>query len=271
MTTIKKQQVDAPIDNRETFVSISSNMSDSDISMEEKLHTLYLIQQADCKLDQIYLLRGELPEEVQDLDDEIQGLKTRMSNLSKDVKEIEKFISQKKLDLQSSKDTIAKYENQRANVKNSREYDSISKEIEFQELEQELAQKKIKENNAIIEEKKALLQATKEKIEGREQDLVNKKAELENIVEETSKEEELILAEIEKLQKNIEPRMLAAYNKVRNNAKNKLAVVTVKRGACGGCFNKIPPQRILDIEMNKKIIVCEYCGRIIVSPEFELE
>lgn len=272
MTASKQNKpVDAPIDNRETFVSLSNTMNDSDVSMEQKLRTLYKIQQADIRLDHIYLLRGELPEEVKDLEDEIQGLKTRVNNITNDIKETEKFIAQKKIDLQSAKDAVAKYENQRANVKNSREYDSLSKEIEFQELEQELAQKRIKENTAVIEEKKAYLQATKEKIEGRERDLVNKKAELVSIIDETSKEEEVIKAELAELKKTLEPRMVAAYEKVRSNARNRLAVVTVKRGACGGCFNKIPPQRILDIAMNKKIIVCEYCGRILVSSEFEEE
>ncbi len=270
-TTKQKKQVDIPIDERETFMSISKNLNDSDISMESKLFTLYKIQQADSKIDKIHLLRGELPEEVRDLEDDIAGLKTRISNLQSEIKDTEKFIAQKKIDMDNSKTAIAKYEEQRTNVKNNREYDSLSKEIEFQGLEQELAEKRIKENSAIIIEKKAALENAKSELLGREEDLRNKNKELISIIEETAKEEEVLVNMISELEKGLDERMVAAYKKVRSNARNKLAVVTVKRDACGGCFNKIPPQRQLDIEMNKKIIVCEYCGRILVSSAFEKE
>ncbi len=265
------QQNAIPVDTRETFVSLSTSMLDSEISMEEKLRALYLIQQADTQIDKIHLLRGELPEEVRDLEDEIEGLKTRSNNLISGIEDIEKFLSEKRVDLQVSKDAIAKYENDKANVKNSRQYDSISKEIEFQELEIELSNKKITENTALIAEKKAQLESLKETIAGREKDLATKNEELVTIVAETAKDEEALIAEIAELQTSLEPRLVAAYNKVRENVRNRLAVVAVARGACGGCFNKIPPQRILDIAMNKKIIVCEYCGRILVNPNFDNE
>jgi uncharacterized protein len=267
----KKIIVETPIDKRETFVSLSKNMNDSDISMETKLHTLYRIQQTDSKIDQIHLLRGELPEEVRELEDEIEGLKTRILKLQGEVKEKEKFVSQKKIDMENAKVAISKYEDQRSNVKNNREYDSISKEIEYQGLERELAEKRIKENQESIAEKKGIIDATKETLAGRSIDLENKKKELVSISHETEKEEEILLKQKEELSKNIDERMMVAYNKVRSNAHNHLAVVTVKRDACGGCFNKIPPQRQLDIALSKKIIVCEYCGRILVSSDFENE
>lgn len=270
-TTKKTKKIETPIDKRETFMSLSKNLSDSDISMESKLHTLYLIQQADTKIDQIHLLRGELPEEVKDLEDEVAGLKTRITNIQSDIKEIDKFVAQQKIALDTAKEAQTKYEEQRGNVKNNREYDSLSKEIENQILDQECAEKKIRDSSALITEKKAAVDAAKEELAGRLIDLDNKKKELVSIVEETSKEEEILVRNLKELEKGVDERMLAAYNKVRANAHNHLAVVTVKRDACGGCFNKIPPQRQLDIAMNKKIIVCEYCGRILVSSEFEKE
>ncbi len=265
----KTQKVVTPIDNRETFVSLSKSLNDSDVSMESKLHTLYDLQQIDTKIDRIHLLRGELPEEVRDLEDEIEGLRTRISNFQNDIKEIEKLVAQKKIDIENCKQAIARYEEQRSNVKNNREYDSLSKEIEFQGLEKELAEKRIKENTAVLNEKKENLENAKATLAGREVDLENKNAELVSIIEETSKEEEVLLKEKSELVKNIDERTLTAYDKVRTNARNRLAVVTIKRDACGGCFNHIPPQRQLDIAMSKKLIVCEYCGRIIVSSEFE--
>lgn len=270
-TKQKKIQVETPIDNRETFTSLSKNMSESDSSMETKLRTLYQIQQIDIKIDKIHLLRGELPEEVKDLEDTIEGLRTRISNFKGDIKESEKFIAQKKNDIEECKAAIAKYEYQRSNVMNNREYDSLSKEIEFQGLEKELAEKRIREAEKALESKRGELDAATSLLAGKEVDLENKKAELVAIIDETAKEEEILLKQKEGLVSGIDARTLAAYDKVRTNARNRLAVVTVKRDACGGCFNKIPPQRKMDIAMNKKLIVCEYCGRIIVSSEFENE
>lgn len=273
MATKKKvNKIVTPIDQRETFVSLQKNMADTDsIAMEQKLHTLYRIQQTDTRIDKIYLLRGELPLEVQDLEDEIAGLQTRIANTRAEIKEIEKANAEHKHVIEESKHLIAKYDAQRDNVKNNREYESISKEIEYQELEQMAANKKIVENEGLIEEKKAIIEQAQADLAHREADLVEKKKELDTIVEETAKEEEALLKEREALVNQIDERMLVAYTKVRSNAHNKLAVVTVQRDACGGCFNKIPPQRRLDIAESKKIIVCEYCGRILVSSAFDSE
>ena len=273
MATKKKvNKIDTPIDPRETFVSLQKNMADTDsIAMEQKLRTLYRIQQTDTKIDKIYLLRGELPLEVQDLEDEIAGLHTRITNAKAEIKEIEKVNAEHKHVIEESKQLFARYNAQRDNVKNNREYESISREIEYQELEQQAAAKKIRENEALISEKKQLIEETQKTMAARESDLVEKKKELDTIVEETAKEEEELLKERENLVGQIDERMMVAYTKVRANAHNKLAVVTVSRDACGGCFNKIPPQRRLDIEESKKIIVCEYCGRILVSSAFEKE
>ena len=269
-TKVKKSAlVTPPIDNRETFVSLSKNLADTDMSMEVKLHTLYKIQEIDTKIDRIHLLRGELPEEVSDLEDKIEGLKTRLAKFQAEVKDTEKAIAQRKLDIEAAQAAIEKYEEQRANVRNNREYDSLTKEIEFQDLEKHLANKRIGESNAFLVEKKAEVEKTKQEIEGREADLKLKQEELVSIIDETSKEEEQLLKERQALSETLDARMMVAYDKVRSNARNRLAVVTVKRDACGGCFNKIPPQRQLDIALSKKIIVCEYCGRILVSSEFE--
>ena len=273
MATSKKNSTVVPHGvEGETFTSLQiAKDLGSDVSMETKLRLLYKLQQTDSQIDKIYLLRGELPLEVQDLEDSIEGLRTRIANLDKDIKDGEAFIAQKKQDIVSSKSLIEKYEAQRNNVKNNREYDSLSKEIEYQSLEIELAEKKINDTGKALVDKKEILANATSTLEGREIDLENKKKELETIIEETQKEEEMLLKQSDELQAQIEPRMLNAYKKVRSNLRNKLAVVTVKRDACGGCFNKIPPQRQLDIALSKKIIVCEYCGRILISPEFENE
>ena len=271
-TSKKNNTVIPPVVEGETFTSLQiAKDLGSDVSVETKLRLLYRLQQTDSKIDKIYLLRGELPLEVQDLEDSIEGLKTRIANLEKEIKDGTEFIAQKKQDMVSSKALIEKYEAQRNNVKNNREYDSLSKEIEFQTLEIELAEKKINDTNKALADKKDALANATTVLEGREIDLNNKRKELETIVEETQKEEEDLLKVVAELEEQIEPRMLNAYRKVRSNLRNKLAVVTVKRDACGGCFNKIPPQRQLDIALSKKIIVCEYCGRILISPEFENE
>ena len=273
MATKKKvNKIVTPIDQRETFVSLQKNMADTDsIAMEQKLRTLYRIQQTDTKIDKIYLLRGELPLEVQDLEDEIAGLHTRIDSAKAEIRDIEKVNAEHKHVIEESKHLIAKYDAQRDNVKNNREYESISKEIEYQDLEQQVAAKKIRENEGLIAEKKEVIEEAQQKLAHLESDLVEKKKELDTIVEETAKEEEALLKEREDLVGRIDERMMVAYTKVRANAHNKLAVVTVSRDACGGCFNKIPPQRRLDIEESKKIIVCEYCGRILVSSSFENE
>ncbi len=275
----QKNLVDTPIDGRETFMSLSKNLAENEASIEKKLHTLYLIQQKDSKIDEIKLLLGELPDEIRDYEDEIEGLKTRLAKLNDDLADAEKFVAQKKLEAENSKAAIAKYLEQQANVKNNREFVSISREVEYQQLELELANKRIDEKTAHINEIKAAVAATKANIEEKTANLEEKRKECDSIIEETAREQEDLRNELEQLKASIDPRTLAAYEKVRANAKNGLAVVTVikrdkngkkdERGACGGCFNNIPPQRQLDIAQNKKIIVCEYCGRILVSPDFD--
>lgn len=265
-----KAMIDTPLDGG-TFISLQKSSVEGDLSMESKLYLLYKLQQTDSKIDKIHLLRGELPLEVQDLEDDILGLKTRVENLQQEIKEIEKGIAQKKIDLENSKSLIEKYTSQQNNVKNNREYDSLSKEIEFQGLEVQLAEKRIKENTLNLADKKNTLADTIKALEERGLDLENKKRELDSIVLETSKEEDELLKYSQEIQSQIDARLLAAYKKVRSNARNGLAVVTVRRDSCSGCFNKIPPQRQMDIASSKKIIVCEYCGRILVNGEFEAE
>ena len=253
----------------ETFVSLQISKNLDPDSMEKKLKLLYELQKTDSRIDKIYMLRGELPLEVQDLEDEILGHKTKIASLAKEIKDIEAFIASKKQDIVGAKAAIKKYEQQRNNVKNNREFDSLSKEIEYQELDSQLSEKKIADNTKILVEKKEVYNAETAELKGRQEDLANKKKELDGIVKETEKEEKDLLKQSEEIQAQIDPRMLAAYEKVRSNARNKMAVVKVVRGACGGCFNKIPPQRQIDIEGSKRIIVCEYCGRILVSEKFD--
>lgn len=272
MATTKAKKIATPIDEKETFVSLQKNMAETDaIAMEEKLRTLYKIQLTDSKIDKIHLLRGELPLEVQDLEDEIAGLQTRISNAEEEIRNLEKSNAECNHAIISAKEAIEKYEEQRNNVKNNREYDSLSKEIEYQELDQQVSQKRIKENEMAILEKRETADNAEQLLELRQADLEEKKRELETIVEETAKEEEELLKVKEELASKVDQRMMAAYDRVRANAHNHLAVVTVKRDACGGCFNKIPPQKQLDIKESRKIIVCEYCGRILVNSDFEQE
>ncbi|MGB4293340.1 MAG: C4-type zinc ribbon domain-containing protein [Bacteroidales bacterium] len=240
---------------------------ETEISVEEKLRALYSLQLVDSEIDKIKTLRGELPLEVQDLEDEIAGLETRLNNLKEEVVNLEKAISKKQHEIAEAQLLIKKYEEQQKNVRNNREFDSLSKEIEYQTLEIELCNKKIREFNAQIEEKKALISASEAQLNERKQDLQNKKKELEDIIADTQKEEESLLERSEKIQAMIEERLLTAYKRIRANARNGLAVVSIQRDACGGCFNQIPPQRQLDIKSRKKIIVCEYCGRILVDEE----
>ena len=266
-TKAKETAENSPIS--ESLVALSKMSGEGELSMEIKLRLLYELQQADSQLDSIHLLRGELPLEVQDLEDDIYGLTTRVGNIQTEVKAIEKDIAQRKLDANNARTLVEKYTAQQNNVKNNREYDSLSKEIEYQGLEAELAEKRMKEFSLVLKERKEQMEVAQLALSDRQLDLENKKKELDTIVKETAKEEEEIKRRSEQLQSQIDERILDAYKKVRNNARNGLAVVTIKRDACGGCFNKIPPQRQLDIRMSKKIIVCEYCGRILVNGEFE--
>ncbi len=238
-----------------------------DMSIEEKLKALHELQSVDSEFDNIKILRGELPLEVQDLEDEIAGLETRINNLEEDIDNLSTAINNKKNEIINSENLIKKYEEQQNNVRNNREFDSLSKEIEFQTLEIELCEKRIKEFTVQKDAKSELLAESKKLLEERSGDLTSKKNELEDIIKETEKEETELEGRREKISDLIENRLTTAYNRIRSNARNGLAVVTVERDACGGCFNKIPPQRQLDIASRKKIIVCEYCGRILVDSE----
>ena len=240
---------------------------ESEISVEERLRALYSLQLVDSEIDKIKTLRGELPLEVQDLEDEIAGLETRLGNLKEEVVVLDKSVLKKDNEILDAQTLIKKYEEQQKNVRNNREFDSLSKEIEYQNLEIELFNKKIKEFNYQIDEKKQVIAESEETLSERKGDLDNKKKELDEIISDTQKEEEGLYQKSEKVELIIEERLLSAYKRIRSNARNGLAVVPVQRDACGGCFNQIPPQRQLDIRSRKKIIVCEYCGRILVDDE----
>jgi len=241
--------------------------AETELTIEEKLRALYSLQLVDTEIDKIRTLRGELPLEVQDLEDEVAGLETRIGNLKSEISELDKSIVGKNNEITASTALIKKYEEQQNNVRNNREYDSLSKEIEFQTLEIELCNKKIREFTVQVAEKKEVMTEAQTSLEERKHDLDSKKGELDDITRDTQKEEELLADKSTDLQTRIEDRLLTAYKRIRTNARNGLAVVPVKRDACGGCFNQIPPQRQLDIRSRKKIIVCEYCGRILVDDE----
>lgn len=243
----------------------NNNEKLQELTIEEKLQHLYELQRIDTEIDKIRTLRGELPLEVQDLEDELAGLETRLENLKTEISEAEKSVSQKKLEISKSEELIKKYSDQLDNVRNNREYDALSKEIEFQKLEIELQQKRIREALKTKSEKEEALEISSQQYEEKKADLEAKKAELDDIIAETHKDEEDLIKKSEQLSQNIEERLLTAYKRIRANARNGLAVVTVDRDACGGCFNNIPPQRQLDIRSRKKIIVCEYCGRILID------
>lgn len=238
-----------------------------EISVEEKLKALYELQQIDSKIDKIRVVRGELPLEVRDLEDLVAGLETRINNFNEELKTLEDSITEKKNVMKEAQALIKKYETQQSKVRNNREYDSITKEIEFQNLEIQLAEKRIKEYKANIVAKKEVVEHAEEDFKDRQKDLKIKKKELNDIVEETEKEEQSLLKKSKSSESIIEDRLLNAYKRIRSNVMNGLGVVTVERDACGGCFNKIPPQRHLDIKTHKKVIVCEHCGRILVDAE----
>jgi len=243
----------------------------SEITVEEKLRALFMLQTIDTQIDKIRTIRGELPLEVQDLEDELAGLQTRITNLSDEVSQLDNSINDKKNAIKDSLALIKKYEAQQGNVRNNREFDSINKEIEYQTLDIQLSEKRIKEFRAGIEAKNELVALSKTSFDERSRDLDHKKGELNDIIAETEKEELHLTEESKKAESKIEERLINAYKRIRDNAVNGLAVVTIQRDACGGCFNKIPPQRQMDIRLRKKIIVCEYCGRVLVDPEIAAE
>ncbi|MCX6245500.1 MAG: C4-type zinc ribbon domain-containing protein [Bacteroidetes bacterium] len=236
-----------------------------EVTIEKKLIALYSLQQIDSQVDKIRIIRGELPLEVQDLEDEIAGLETRIENYLQENAALEKSVSEKKISIKDSQAMIKKYEDQQMNVRNNREYDSLTKEIEIQSLEIQLAEKRIREFQQSLEAKGEEIGRYQQVLADRKGDLDVKKNELDDIVAETEKEENELTRSSEMNRKYIEDRLITAYTRIRKNARNGLAVVQIERDACGGCFNKIPPQHQLDIRMHKKIIVCEYCGRILVD------
>ena len=239
----------------------------TDLSVEERLKVLYHLQTTLSAIDEKRNLRGELPLEVQDLEDEIEGLNTRLEKIKNEIAEFRAAVLQKKADIAEAEASVERYKAQLNDVKNNREYDTLSKEIEFQSLEIELCNKKIREANVLIEERGDDRKKVEEQIADRRVTLIEKKNELSEIMSETRVEEEELKMKASDLEMRIEPRLLASFKRIRKNARNGLGIVYVQRDACGGCFNKIPPQRQLDIKMHKKIIVCEYCGRILIDPE----
>ncbi len=239
----------------------------TDLSVEEKLKTLYQLQTTLSAIDEKKALRGELPLEVQDLEDEIAGLNTRVEKIKGEIEDFQQAIIQKKGEIEDAKASVERYKSQLNDVKNNREYDTLSKEIEFQELEIELCNKKIREAGVKVEDRNKDLAQAEELIKDRQIALEEKKSELDEIMGETRAEEEKLKEKAKELELKIEERLLTSYKRIRKNARNGLGIVYVQRDACGGCFNKIPPQRQLDIKMHKKIIVCEYCGRIMIDPE----
>ena len=239
----------------------------TDLTVEERLKALYQLQTTLSAIDEKKAMRGELPLEVQDLEDEIVGLNTRMEKIQTEIDEFRQAISMKKADIEEAKASIERYTKQLDDVQNNRQYDTLTKEIEFQSLEIELCNKKIREANIRIEEREGDLKNAKDLIDERQQILEEKKSELDEIMSETRAAEEELKDKAKTLEQKIESRLLTSFKRIRKNARNGLGIVYVQRDACGGCFNKIPPQRQLDIKMHKKVIVCEYCGRILVDPE----
>ncbi len=249
------------------MAAVKNKTKGSDISVEEKLSVLYELQKVHSEIDKIRTLRGELPLEVQDLEDDIAGLETRIEKYREEVNSLENNISTKKNEIVEAQALIEKYNDQQSNVRNNREFESLAKEIEYQHLEIELCEKRIKEYAAKISEKKIQIDSANEFLSEKNDDLNAKKEELEEIVADTQKDEDKLVKKSSTLEQKIEDRLLTAYKKIRKNARNGLCVVSVERDACGGCFNKIPPQRQLDIKSHKKIIVCEYCGRILIDSD----
>ncbi len=244
-----------------------STKKEKEIPVEEKLRTLHKLQMYLSEIDSIKTLRGELPLEVADLDDEIAGLGTRISKFELDSKEITSNITEQKIKIETSQAKIERYNTQLENVRNNKEFDHLTKEVEYETLEIELAEKRMREFGEKKKDLAKLIQDANDQLKEKKLDLDHKQKELDDIVSETKAKEEKIRDKAKKTEASIEPRLVTAFRRIRKNARNGLGVVAIQRGACGGCFNKIPPQRQMDIKMGKKIIVCEYCGRIMIDPE----
>ena len=273
MASTKKpaaKKVEAPIDQRETFVSLQKNFADSEISVEDKLKTLYELQAADSEIDKILQLRGELPVEVAALEEEIAGLKEKSAAISAMVDQFNRNIADAKLSIAEHESIIEKYQHQLESIQNSREYDSLNKEIENQDLLRQIDEKTIYDTRAEIGVKKGELEDLKDRLMVRSEDLAAKKQELDTIVESTAKEEEVLRARRDECAAKIDARTMSAYERIRASVHNHLAVVGIYNGdSCGGCFNTITPQRRIEIASNRKLIICEHCGRIIINPEFQ--
>ncbi len=239
----------------------------NELSTEERLKTLFQLQTMLSEIDKIKTLRGELPLEVQDLEDEIAGLTTRIEKIQSEISDLKSAIAGKRVEIETAKAAVEKYKSQQDNVRNNREYDFLTKEIEFQTLEIELCEKRIKEFTVSEQQKSEEAAKSLAALEERQKDLDLKKSELDEIVSETKQEEEKLREKTKELETRIDPRLLQSFKRIRKSSRNGLGIVYVQRDACGGCFNKIPPQRQLDIRSRKKIIVCEYCGRIMIDPE----
>ncbi len=236
-------------------------------TIAQKLEALVKLQTIDSKLEEIKKIRGDLPEEVRDLEDELEGYETRVGKYQSDIQNLNDEITKNKLAIKDAEKNIKKYEDQQKNVRNNREYDAITKEVELQQLEIQISEKRTKEFLHKINQKNDDIANTQRVLDDRKKDLKQKKDELETLSSESKDEEAKLLKEREKASKSIEERLLNSYNKIRLNANNGLAVVSVKRDACGGCFNTVPPQRQVDIRDKKKLIVCEHCGRIFADVE----
>ena len=266
--TVKK--IDAPIDQHETFVSLQKTFADSEMSVAEKLKTLYELQAADSEMDKIIQLRGELPAEVEVLEAEIADLKARSAQLSAVIEQLNRNIADAKLSIAEHESVIEKYQRQLETIQNSREYDSLNKEIENQELLRQIDEKTIGDTRYEIGARKAELDELKDRLSIRTEDLKAKKAELETIVEETAREEAVLRERRNECADKIDARTMSAYERIRASVHNHLAVVGIYNGdSCGGCFNTITPQRRVEIGSNRKLIICEHCGRIIINPDFE--
>lgn len=238
-------------------------------TVEEKLRALYHLQNIDSKIDEIRILRGELPIEVQDLEDELEGLNTRIRNLEKEMSELHEKIANHQKNIGNAEALIGKYTKQQDNVKNNREFEALAKEIELQKLEIELSNKRIREFGRDAESKQRFLEEAQRRADSKKRDLEVKRRELQQIIEETGREEAELTKESNKASEGIEERLLTAYQRIRKNYRNGLAVVTVDRDSCGGCFGKIPPQRQMEIRQHKKLILCEHCGRILVDANID--
>ena len=249
------------------MATAEKNKAEQNLTVESRLKSLYELQTILSQIDRIKTVRGELPLEVRDLEDSIEGLNTRIANYRQEIDELQKKKLQEKEKINESQSKIATYKTQLDNVRNNREFDLLSKEIEFQTLEIELCEKHINEYTRVIDAKTNEISLTEETLADRQHILAEKKAELEEIVSETKQDEERLREQAKELEPKLDARTLTAFKRIRKNARNGLGIVYIQRNACGGCFNRIPPQKQMEIKMRKKIIVCEYCGRIMIDPE----